>query len=66
MFKGRGAFEWSMTSSILALTVNMNRKPGTAAVDPSRFNPFAEKEKEVVKLDSKQTMSILKSVFVKS
>ena len=66
MVEGKGEFEWQMTSSIMALEVNMNRKPGTKAISPNEFNPYiAKTAQSVVKLSTKESMSALKKIFVR-
>lgn len=44
MATARERAEWSRTSQLLALTVNMNRDPKRSrAVSPDDFNPYAER-----------------------
>lgn len=66
MVKGRGEFLWAMTSHQMALHINMNRKKGTKAVNPSTLNPFIQKEEKKIVLSSKDSMNLLKSVFCKT
>ena len=67
MVEGKGEFEWQMTSSLMALEINMNRKPGSRAVSPNEFNPFMQRpETQMVKLSAKESMSALKQVFVRN
>jgi hypothetical protein len=67
MLDGRGNFEWSQTSNLLALLINMNRKKGTPLMDPRKLNPFAPKKKtdDRIKLNTKDSMDLLRTVFCK-
>ena len=66
MLDGRGNFEWSQTSNLLALLINMNRKKGTPLMDPRKLNPFAPKKTgERIKLDTNESMDLLRTVFCK-
>ena len=64
MVSGKGEFEWSMTSNLMALTINMNRRKGTPAVKPEELNPYIEQGSKVV-LNTADSMAALKSVFIK-
>ena len=67
MVSGKGEFEWSMTANLMALEINMNRKKGARAINPSELNPYTEKKNlAVTKLSKKESMDALKKVFVRS
>lgn len=62
MLQGRGEFEWSMTSSLMALQINMNCKK---KVKPNDFNPFARQIKQnKIMLSPEESMKALKAVFI--
>ncbi len=67
MVEGKGRYDWSMTASMMALEININRKKGAKAVEPEELNPFIRKSKrrEKVVLSTKDSMDILKKVFCK-
>lgn len=64
MVSGRGEFEWNMTSSLMALQINMNCKE---KVKPQDFNPYLERSntKNIIKLNAKESEEVLKRVFLK-
>ena len=67
MAEGKGRDEWSRTSSLMALIANgipmvMVTKIGNKA-DPSRFNPYAEKQKTKGIRFCKENMEELKKHF---
>lgn len=64
MLQGRGEFEWNMTSSLMALQINMNCKQ---KVKPTDFNPYVlqYEGKNVIKLNAKESEEVLKRVFLK-
>lgn len=64
MLQGRGEFEWNMTSSLMALQINMNCKQ---KVKPNDFNPYVlqHEGKNVIKLNAKESEEVLKRVFLK-
>lgn len=64
MVQGRGEFEWNMTSSLMALQINMNCKE---KVKPNDFNPYLRQNevKKVIKLNAKESEEVLKRVFLK-
>lgn len=66
MVDGRGVFEWSQTSHLLALHVNLNRKKGASLIDPKTLNPFICRDEpavERIQLNTEDSMELLKSVF---
>ena len=51
----------------MALEINMNRKKGARAINPSELNPYTEKKTlPVTKLSKKESMDALKKIFVKN
>jgi hypothetical protein len=52
MAEGRSAFLWNHTSSLLALTANVNRDPKRKAFTPGDFNPHDKSKRE------EQTISV--------
>ena len=67
MVDGRGVFEWSQTSHLLALQINLNRKKGASMIDPKTLNPFIQHKKasDRITLNTKDSMELLKTVFCK-
>lgn len=68
MVDGRGVFEWSQTSHLLALQINLNRKKGASLIDPKTMNPFIRQKKEAeqrIELNTEESMELLKTVFCK-
>lgn len=66
MVEGRGEFEWAMTANLMAIQINLNRKKGTKAVDPTTLNPFRQKEKPPkIMLFKAESMDMLKKAFVR-
>ena len=62
MSEGRQRSQWMHTSSMMALTVNMNRDPKKSKpAKPSDFDPFSANEKDA---DIEADISILKTVFI--
>jgi hypothetical protein len=67
MVKGRGDFEWSQTSMMLAVYINANRKKGARAVTPEQLNPFAEPSRakaDKPQLSQKESIEVLRRVFI--
>lgn len=63
MANARGRFEWSQTSSLIAVVVNMMRDPKkNKPATPEMFNPFLTKTKKDI---PKVSISVLRDVFVK-
>ncbi len=71
MMEARGDFEWTQTANLLALHINMNRKKGSAMIDPKKLNPFARKKEmteskeKKIKLNAKESAELLRNVFCK-
>lgn len=66
MARSRMAFAWDHTAALLALSINQHRKKGTQTVKASDLNPFRckQRQKPIIKLNSKDSMKLLKSVFI--
>lgn len=57
---------WDHTAALLSLSINQHRKKGSQTVKASDLNPFRcrQREKSKIKLNSKDSMKLLKSVFI--
>ena len=66
MVKGRCTEAWDHTAALLALSINQNRKKSSQAVKAEDLNPYRcrQKEKPKIKLNTKDSMKLLKSVFI--
>ena len=65
MVEGKGRFDWSQTSSLMALAVNLMRDPKKGKpASPSDFNPFAPKPPKQV-LRGKEMLDALKAAFIR-
>lgn len=60
MADGKSRHDWSLMTSLLCLTANVNRDSRRPAYRPADFDPFSEHEEVIAKVD----ISILKTVFV--
>ena len=67
MCDGNQKTAWDHTSAICATIINMHRDPRKGcAADPRKMNPYrtAAKETPKIKLNSKDSMKLLKRVFI--
>lgn len=66
MARSKMAEAWDHTAAIVATLINLNRKKSSQAVKAIDLNPFRckQREKPKIKLNSKDSMKLLKSVFI--
>lgn len=64
MAEGKQRNEWSHTSSVMALLVNINRNPKRGkAVKPCDFNPFVQRAKPVRKMSWDEFDGLMRSMI---
>jgi hypothetical protein len=67
MTEGRGNFQWTQTSHLLALIANVNRAKKTSKVFyPEDLNPYAVKKKSNAIVITSDNVSILRDAFLGS
>lgn len=66
MVRARCAERWDHTAALLATAINQNRSKSSHAVSALDLNPYrrAESRKPRIKLNSKDSMRLLKQVFI--
>jgi hypothetical protein len=67
MADGRGNFEWTQTSHLLALIANVNRgKKSSKVYKPDDLNPYSVKSKRRGIVITKDNVSVMRNAFLGS
>ncbi len=66
MYEAKDIHDWSLTSQIVALHVNMNRKRGSRAVTYVDVHPYKSRLKREIRNTAVHDMKSLKSEFMKA